>query len=143
MSDGVTPDVWRKSIEEIAAAARELGLRTPPGRQPFRVCAFIDETNTCVNACLTSEVLTNNTLDGEPLPDNIFWVGAINPLVAAANRATSVSCGGAWVCMHGSAGRDFPYVGSFRRLIDRGCCFGVVLMWRSSLRVSTTLWICR
>ena len=44
---------------------------------------MIDDLNTCANTCLTTEVLTCNTLDGEPLPDNIFWVGAINPLSTA------------------------------------------------------------
>jgi hypothetical protein len=64
-----------------------------------QVCVFIDEANTCSNTCLTTEVLTCNTLDGEPLPDNIFWVGAINPLsttagvtdrMVAANQFTGV-----------------------------------------------------
>ena len=98
MSDGISPEIWRSKIREIAAAARDIASRGSLDK-PFRVCAFVDEANTCVNTCMTSEVLTSNTLDGEPLPDNIFWVGAINPLskgdlvtdaMTAANQFTGV-----------------------------------------------------
>jgi hypothetical protein len=52
---------------------------SPPGRVPFKVVVFFDELNTCKHVCLTAEVF-GGTLDGDPLPDNIFFVGAINPL---------------------------------------------------------------
>ena len=60
MSDGITPDIWRSKVREIAAAATAIAARSQVGRPPFRVCAFIDETNTGANTCMTSEVLTCN-----------------------------------------------------------------------------------
>jgi hypothetical protein len=93
MSDSVTPSVWRDSIRQYAEAARKAASLSPT----LKVVVFLDESNTCRNMCMTAEVMTCNTLDGEPLPSNLFFVGAVNPLsnvdadAASRNQFTGVS----------------------------------------------------
>ncbi|KYQ93487.1 hypothetical protein DLAC_06181 [Tieghemostelium lacteum] len=51
----------------------------------MKMVVFIDEFNTSPNdtLALINEIFIDGTLDGEgPLPDNIFWIGAMNPLIS-------------------------------------------------------------
>jgi hypothetical protein len=43
---------------------------------------------------LAVQVMTSNTLDGVPLPDNIVWIGAINPL-SVPDEGASAGAGAA------------------------------------------------
>eukprot|EP01133_Synstelium_polycarpum_P010778 gene10778-12557_t len=48
----------------------------------LKMVVFIDEFNTCPNDTLSlvNEIFIDGTLDGEAcIPDNIFWIGAMNP----------------------------------------------------------------
>lgn len=72
MSNRLTADDWRARVRSIADAARRV-----PGQT---VVGFVDELNTNERPAQITEVLTDRTLDGEPLPSNIVWMGAINPL---------------------------------------------------------------
>ncbi|KYQ93119.1 hypothetical protein DLAC_05744 [Tieghemostelium lacteum] len=55
----------------------------------LKMVVFIDEFNTSPDdtLALITEVFTDGTLDGEgPLPDNIFWIGAMNPLIKSKDK---------------------------------------------------------
>ncbi len=93
MSDSVTPTEFRTRIREFASVAMYVREKSPPGRAPFKVVVFLDELNTCRNVCLTAEVLSGGTLDGEPLPDNIFFVAAVNPLRTPADAGVAPAAG--------------------------------------------------
>uniref|UniRef100_A0A0G4IBB0 Uncharacterized protein n=1 Tax=Chromera velia CCMP2878 TaxID=1169474 RepID=A0A0G4IBB0_9ALVE len=71
MHEGVTASLWRDKVNEIAQAAMS--------SEDIVVVAFVDELNTTQVMGMVQEVFSNNTLDGLPLPENIFWIGAINP----------------------------------------------------------------
>jgi hypothetical protein len=88
-----------------------------PGRPPFKVVVFFDELNTCRNVCLIAEVFAG-TLDGELLPENMYFVGAINPL---RSRPAPGAGAGTWAPLHvgvagaGSGARVPPAPAAERR----------------------------
>jgi hypothetical protein len=53
----------------------------------LHVVVFVDELNTSTILGMVKEVFLDRTLDGEPLPQNIFFVGAINPYVEREQAA--------------------------------------------------------
>jgi len=53
---------------------------------------FLDEVNTTSCLGLFKEVIVDRTLDGKPIPDNIFIVGACNP-----HRGNSLAASDTWV----------------------------------------------
>ncbi|KYQ93117.1 hypothetical protein DLAC_11636 [Tieghemostelium lacteum] len=55
----------------------------------LKIVVFIDEFNTSPDdtLALISEIFIDGTLDGEgPLPENIFWIGAMNPLLESMDN---------------------------------------------------------
>ena len=44
-----------------------------------KLWVFLDEINTCKSMGLISELMSNNTYQGTPLPNNIIFIGACNP----------------------------------------------------------------
>eukprot|EP00047_Mylnosiga_fluctuans_P000005 m.183312 g.183312 ORF g.183312 m.183312 type:complete len:5791 (+) comp10000_c0_seq6:916-18288(+) len=65
----------RACAERVAAVAREMKLPVVP-----TVLSFIDEFNTTPNLMgAIKEIFCDGSLDGQPLPKNIFWVAAMNP----------------------------------------------------------------
>lgn len=83
VSDKVTPAIWRGYVAEVRKAAEVLrGLVRPKQEIPI-VVAFIDELNTAPTHVLAAikECFVDRTFEGVPLPENIFWSGAINPPV--------------------------------------------------------------
>jgi len=66
---------FRSQILDIDKQTRDIAEKMPD----LRVIVFIDELNTSSILGMVKEVFVDNTLDGNPLSENIFWVGAINP----------------------------------------------------------------
>jgi hypothetical protein len=119
MSDSVTPTEFRARIREFASAAMYVREKSPPGRAPFKVVVFLDELNTCRNVCLTAEVLSGGTLDGEPLPDNIFFVGAVNPLRIPADAGAAPAAGAGAGAGAGAAPQRNPNTGLAEDAMDK------------------------
>ena len=87
MHEGIKADEFRElvlAIKQQAEDARrisvELGI-------PIELVAFIDELNTTSIMGMVKEVFMDHMLDGVPLPDNIFWVAAINPSNTVADQS--------------------------------------------------------
>jgi hypothetical protein len=84
--DGLTPAKWRAFVEGVIAASTRLQKLSP-----FAVvCVFVDELNTAGCLGLVSEAFTSHSLDGLPLPGNIFFVGAVNPLRDSSSAPAGV-----------------------------------------------------
>ena len=74
--EGLTPYKWRTFLDGIIAASVRL-IRLSPATI---ICVFVDELNTAGCLGMVTEAFLSHSLDGVPLPRNIFFVGAINPL---------------------------------------------------------------
>ena len=68
---------WRSRINAIKKDARDATEAFPNAV----VCVFVDEMNTANALGLISEAFSNHSMDGEPLPPSLFFVGAINPYI--------------------------------------------------------------
>lgn len=75
-NEGLTPIQWRAFLGGVIAESVRL-LQLSPATV---VCVFVDELNTAGCIGMVTEAFLSHSLDGEPLPRNIFFVGAINPL---------------------------------------------------------------
>lgn len=89
MHGGVTAQVWRgcmnKIVRNIESIQQRLTERCGAGKEPsFTMCVFVDELNTADALGMVTEAFSNHSMDGQPLPDNIFFVGAINPKASKA-----------------------------------------------------------
>ena len=74
--EGLTPIKWRSFLAGVIAASVRL-LKLSPSTV---ICVFVDELNTAGCLGMVTEAFISHSLDGVPLPRNIFFVGAINPL---------------------------------------------------------------
>ena len=72
MHEGIGPDLWREKVLQIEKAANM--------KQDINIVAFVDELNTSTVMGMVKEVMMDGCLDGRPLPKNIFWIGATNPM---------------------------------------------------------------
>ncbi len=75
--DGLDCAEWRSRINAIRNDAAEATKAFPDAV----ICVFVDEMNTANALGLISEAFSNHSMDGEPLPASLFFVGAINPLI--------------------------------------------------------------
>ena len=73
---GVTNDQIVDKMNEYTEKARNL-LNTDENK---RLWVFFDEFNTTPNIGLLKEIVCDRTLLGEPLPENMVFLGACNPL---------------------------------------------------------------
>jgi hypothetical protein len=73
--DGLTPLKWRNFLATIIAAS----IRIHKLSASAIVCVFVDELNTAGCPGMVNEAFIMNSLDGEALPSNILFVGAVNP----------------------------------------------------------------
>jgi hypothetical protein len=73
--EGLTPEKWRRFITEVVVSAE----RIKKLNDLAVVCVFIDESNTAGAFGMVTEAFVSHSMDGVPLPANIFFVGAINP----------------------------------------------------------------
>ncbi len=74
MHDKFGVEDWRRWIGGIVKSTQEL-IRKDKG---VSVVVFVDEANTTRIQGYVAEAFLNHTLDGEQLPRNMFFVGAIN-----------------------------------------------------------------
>lgn len=74
--EGLTPLKWRTFLDTIIAAS----IRVQQLSADTIICVFVDELNTAGCLGMVTEAFLSHSLDGIPLPSNIFFVGAINPL---------------------------------------------------------------
>jgi hypothetical protein len=74
--EGLTPFKWRAFLGGIIDASVRLIKLSPAAI----ICVFVDELNTAGCLGMVTEAFLSHSLDGVPLPRNIFFVGAINPL---------------------------------------------------------------
>eukprot|EP01041_Mallomonas_annulata_P001672 gene1672-3231_t len=81
--EGLSPTKWRTFLRDVSDAAQRLVKISPSAV----VCVFVDELNTAGCLGMVCEAFTSHSLDGVSLPENIFFVGAINPLRAGSMKS--------------------------------------------------------
>ena len=79
MHEGIKADEFRELVLAIKKEADDANQMSLQLGIPIELVAFIDELNTTSIMGMVKEVFMDHMLDGVPLPDNIFWVAAINP----------------------------------------------------------------
>lgn len=91
---GYTAHDLKHEVERIIKETEELRKSNPK----VQVVVFIDELNTSTVLGVVKEMVMDHTIDGDPLPNGIFWVGAINPYSgeivdtsASANEVTGIN----------------------------------------------------
>jgi hypothetical protein len=77
MHGDITATIFKQRINDIVQRTVDLTKIHPN----FSTVVFIDELNTSSILGIVKEVIADRTLDGVPLPNNIFFVGAINPFI--------------------------------------------------------------
>jgi hypothetical protein len=92
MHGGVTAAVWKQQMQmisvDIHTIQRQLTQSCGRGNEPsFTMCVFVDELNTASALGMVTEAFANHSVNGEKLPDNMFFVGAINPKATKAEIA--------------------------------------------------------
>eukprot|EP01047_Picozoa_sp_COSAG01_P012870 COSAG01_NODE_590_length_15129_cov_55.685895_2_plen_4125_part_01 len=71
---------WLQDIRRLATSLREVKQNPNVGDVlPLQVIVFFDEVNTAPCQGLFKEILFDKCFEGEPLPDNMFFIAAINP----------------------------------------------------------------
>ena len=83
--ESLTAERWRNFLTPIIEYAKKLRLMSPSAV----ICVFVDELNTATSLGMIDEAFTTQSMDGIPLPTNIFFAGAINPLRTTANAAAA------------------------------------------------------
>ena len=78
---GMTSEKLYKELEE-----KVLGVAKEAQAEGSRVWLFLDEINTSETLGLVTEMMTFHTFNGEPLPENIQYIAAVNPYVKRAGR---------------------------------------------------------
>ncbi len=73
--EGLGPAEWRELIAGVRRDAEFVGRLSPHAQ----LLVFVDELNTAGAIGAITESFTAHRLDGEPLPVNVMFVGAINP----------------------------------------------------------------
>lgn len=81
--DGLDSSEWRDRINAIKKDAIDAVEAFPNAV----ICVFVDEMNTANALGLITEAFSNHSMDGEPLPSSLFFVGAINPYIQNADAA--------------------------------------------------------
>ena len=79
VNDSLTPTAWRAHVARVREMAAAAAAGVAGGEAPAKVLVILEELNTSRLGGMLAEVLVHGTLDGERLPDNIVWCGAINP----------------------------------------------------------------
>ena len=78
--ESLTAERWRNILTPIVEDAKKLQLMSPSAV----ICVFVDELNTATSLGMIDEAFTSQSMDGMPLPSNLFFAGAINPLRTTA-----------------------------------------------------------
>ncbi|EFA80970.1 hypothetical protein PPL_06205 [Heterostelium album PN500] len=86
MHQKFTSKIFKNLVLSYIAEAKQLRHIDPN----LKMLIFIDEFNTSPNdtLALINEIFIDGTLDGEGcIPDNIFWIGAMNPVKTTSMEA--------------------------------------------------------
>eukprot|EP01114_Cavostelium_apophysatum_P014001 TRINITY_DN3512_c0_g1_i9.p1 TRINITY_DN3512_c0_g1~~TRINITY_DN3512_c0_g1_i9.p1 ORF type:complete len:5234 (+),score=1501.00 TRINITY_DN3512_c0_g1_i9:231-15932(+) len=86
MHQKITSNQFKLQVREIVEKTRKLTELV----SSVKVVVFIDEFNTTTIMGLLKEVLVDRSLDGIPLPNNIFWVAAMNPIRNDPNEPKAI-----------------------------------------------------
>lgn len=87
--EGLTAARWRSFLTDIISSSERL-LSTSASSASSVICIFVDELNTAGCLGMITEAFISHCLDGVPLPHNMFFVGAINPLRGSSAPPGSV-----------------------------------------------------
>ena len=86
MHQKITISQFKEQVHQISEIANELNeklrnvkINNSNSVSDIQVIVFVDEFNTTSIMGTIKEVFVDHTLDGEPLPSNLFWVAAMNP----------------------------------------------------------------
>lgn len=77
MHHKLSPTTFKNTVSEIISSTKD--LLAADTSSSVKVIAFVDEFNATSIMGLLKEVFVDHTLNGEPIPRNILWVGAMNP----------------------------------------------------------------
>lgn len=78
MHHKMSPSTFKSTVREIVSSTKKLLPATSAG-SAIKVIAFVDEFNATSIMGLLKEVFVDHTMDGDEIPSNILWVGAMNP----------------------------------------------------------------
>lgn len=78
MHHKLSPTTFKTTVRDIVTSTKAL-LPAGDVASSIKVIAFVDEFNATSIMGLLKEVFVDHTLDGELIPRNILWVGAMNP----------------------------------------------------------------
>lgn len=78
----VTPAKWKSFVEDVEQVSKEVRRLY----ENATIVVFVDELNTAGCLGMVIETFMSHSLNGRPLPKNIFFVGAINPHRAASTE---------------------------------------------------------
>ena len=73
--EAIGPREWKVFMDTLRADAKR--------HKDLTLCVFVDEINTASALGMVSEAIVSRSVNGEPLPSNIFFVGALNPATPA------------------------------------------------------------
>lgn len=76
----ISPARWKEFVEGIERDSKEVSRLYPKAT----IVVFVDELNTAGCLGMVIETFMSHSLNGRQLPNNIFFVGAINPHRAAS-----------------------------------------------------------
>ena len=68
-----------KKLEEQQKDIKEKYKKTEEIYEEKKLWVFFDELNTCKSMDLLSEIICKHSCQGKKLPENIFFIGAVNP----------------------------------------------------------------
>ena len=77
---GITPKLLKKELKDIR---KEAEILQSDGK---RLWLFLDEINTSETLNLVEEMMTHDSYQGEPLPENIQYLAAINPYAKQSKK---------------------------------------------------------
>jgi hypothetical protein len=77
MHHKMSPSTFKSTVRDIVSSTKKLLPATTPSS--IKIVAFVDEFNATSIMGLLKEVFVDHTMDGDEIPSNILWVGAMNP----------------------------------------------------------------
>ena len=81
------PDLKLRAVEDFLNPIVDLAKRAPKVKQ----VVLFDELNTSSILGILKDIMVDHTLNGEHLPDNVFFVGCINPY-RPSEQADAAGC---------------------------------------------------
>ena len=79
MHHKMSPSSFKGTVRDIVSSTKNLLPATTSAPSAIKIVAFVDEFNATSIMGLLKEVFVDHTMDGDEIPSNILWVGAMNP----------------------------------------------------------------